>query len=338
MPATDVIVIGGSAGSLVALEHIVRALPRDLPAMVLIALHVSPQSGGGLPSILARVASLPAAHGADGERVRHGRIVVAPPDRHLLVDDGHVRVVHGPRENGFRPAIDPLFRSAADSYGPRVAGVVLSGLLDDGALGLQQVKRAGGITVVQSADDALFDSMPLAAMRRAEIDHVVPAAAMPALLVRLARDHSRRENRAVSKSPRHRAPKIAPAEVPSAYTCPECKGTLWPVRGKSGVDGFRCRVGHRYGIASLDVAKDAEIEAALWTAVRTLEEAADLRRRMARRAADAALAELARGYERRAEDAEAHAASLRPLLTGPSPPARAKPAVRHARTRRPAAR
>src|SRR5215831_10539902 len=161
----DIIVIGASTGGLEAFKQIVRALPQDLAAAVFIVWHISPEAPSILPGILTRAGKLPAHHGVDGEPIRHGRIYIAPPDYHLMLEATHLRLTHSPKENRFRPAVDPLFRSAAYAFGPRVIGVVLSGALDDGTAGLWAVKDRGGLAVVQDPQDACIASMPQSALR-----------------------------------------------------------------------------------------------------------------------------------------------------------------------------
>src|SRR5436190_15696243 len=156
MATRDVVVIGTSAGGIEALQQVARGLPADLPATVLIVIHLPPRSPGLLPRILSRAGPLPAAHAEDGEEIRRGRIYVAPAGFHMLLDDGRIRLVAGARENLHRPAIDPLFRSAAVSHGRRVTGVVLTGALDDGTAGLRAIKRCGGVTVVQDPAEATY--------------------------------------------------------------------------------------------------------------------------------------------------------------------------------------
>src|SRR5437588_6269412 len=168
MPGHDVIVIGASAGGVEALMALTGTLPRDLPAAVFVVLHIPAQSPSLLPSILSRVGSLKVVHATDGAKIEHGCIYVAPPDHHILLERGKVRVVRGPKENRHRPAVDPLFRSAALAYGPRVVGVILTGSLDDGTAGLLAVKRRGGIAVVQDPNEALYSSMPLNALTHVE--------------------------------------------------------------------------------------------------------------------------------------------------------------------------
>jgi two-component system chemotaxis response regulator CheB len=180
-----VVAIGASAGGLDALRHLVRLLPADFPAPILVVVHTAPQSPGVLDAGLSRWGPLPAVRPRDGARLEPRRIYVAPPDFHLLVEPGRVRVTRGPRENRFRPAIDPLFRSAAQVFGPAAIGVVLSGNLDDGAAGLRAIKQLGGVAIVQDPDEAMFPSMPLSALASADVDHVLPAAAIPPLLARL---------------------------------------------------------------------------------------------------------------------------------------------------------
>ena len=174
MPTRDLVVIGASAGGLPALYAILGSLPPTLPAAVVVVVHTR-STGGVLPQVLGRWSALPVDRAADGADLEPGRVYVAPADRHVLVGGKGLRVVHGPRENGFRPAVDPLFRSAARSRGPGVIGVILSGALDDGAAGLSAIARGGGIAIVQDPDDAEVPSMPLAALRLTQVHAVVPS-------------------------------------------------------------------------------------------------------------------------------------------------------------------
>ena len=262
MSGHDVIVIGASAGGVEALQTIARALPVRLHASVFIVLHIPPQGPSLLPHILSRVAPLPAHQPADGERLQQGHIYVAPPDHHLLVETDCVRVVRGPHENRTRPAIDPLFRSAARAFGPRVIGLVCTGALDDGTSGLQAIKARGGITVVQDPAEAVYPSMPLSAIRNVAVDYVLPLAEIGPLLARLVAEPAPDE--AGFPAPRDMAVEIQLAEgdmdpinaqtipgTPSVFACPECHGTLFEVQ-----DGellrFRCRVGHAFSAESME--------------------------------------------------------------------------------------
>ena len=181
----SIVVVGASAGGVEALQRFVRALPPDFEAPILVVLHASPTGRSYLPEILSRAGALPATHATDGERLEPGHIYIAPPDRHLVVTDGVMALADGPRENGHRPAIDPLFRTAASAYDSRVAGVILSGTLDDGMVGLSCVKEAGGATLVQDPDDAKYRDMPLNAIAYVGPDYVQPVEAIADTLVRL---------------------------------------------------------------------------------------------------------------------------------------------------------
>src|SRR5204862_7311337 len=193
MPNRDVVAIGASAGGVEALTTIVSALPAATEASIFIVLHLPAEGTSRLPTILNRAGALPAAHPAEAEPIRHGRIYVAPPDRHLLVRDGRIRLSPGPRENGHRPAIDPLFRSLALSFGARVIAVVLSGTRDDGAAGVAAVKAVGGKVVVQDPEDAAYQGMPEAARATGEADAVVPAAEIAELLADWSREEIEEE-------------------------------------------------------------------------------------------------------------------------------------------------
>ncbi|MGI8689684.1 MAG: chemotaxis protein CheB [Thermomicrobiales bacterium] len=210
-------------------------MPCDLPAALFVVLHVPPDGESMLPRILSHAGPLPAVHPRDGDPIEHGRIYVAPPDYHLLVERDHVRVVRGPRENRYCPAVDPLFRTAARAYGPRVIAVVLSGMLDDGAAGMAAVHARGGIGVVQDPHDALFPGMPTSAMQYDGPDYVVPATEIGPLLARLARepaDDVKEAPEAIEKETEIAALDMAALNdpdkpgTPSVFGCPECGGVL----------------------------------------------------------------------------------------------------------------
>jgi two-component system chemotaxis response regulator CheB len=184
----DVIVVGASAGGVEALSRFVQGMPADLPASIFVVLHVLPTGKSVLPEILGRRGELPVSHGVDGEPIERGHVYVAPPDHHMLVEDGRVSLTRGPQENGHRPSIDGLFRSAARAFGARVIAVVLTGSLDDGTLGTQSVKDRGGIAIAQDPDDALYPDMPANLLERVTVDHVARIGEMPALLGRLVEE------------------------------------------------------------------------------------------------------------------------------------------------------
>jgi two-component system, chemotaxis family, protein-glutamate methylesterase/glutaminase len=323
VPRRDIIVIGASAGGVTALRALASGLPADLRAAVFVVVHSSPQSPGILPRLLTRVGRLPAVRAVDGATFRQGCIYVAPPDRHLLIDDGRISVTLGPRENGFRPAVDPLFRSAAAQHGPRVVGIILSGGLDDGTRGLQLIKREGGVAIAQDVEEATIPNMPLSAIRNVEVDHVLPAAEIPALIARLAssgravRMKKRRPTRTKLEPARGALRGLEegrPSGPPSAFTCPECGGALWE-RRSGKIDSFHCHVGHGFSAESLGAGMDGRVETALWTAFRTLEEGAVFQRRLAERARRGGLAALARAHENRAQGASERAALLQQVLS-----------------------
>jgi two-component system chemotaxis response regulator CheB len=264
-----------------ALCQVIGGLPSDFPGIVLVVLHIAPIGPSVLPSILARHSHLPAVHPRDGEPLRKGWIYVAPPDRHLVVTNDEAHVVLGPRENGNRPAADPLFRSVAMTFGERSAGVILSGALGDGTAGLMAIKRAGGLTIAQDPDEAMFPGMPTHAITHVGPDKVAELKAIPGLLIDFAERMSATVGNEAGRSPGDDGGDELPSQPPSAITCPECGGSLWvtsdePLR-------FRCRVGHAFSAESLFMAKRDALEAALWAAVVALEERADLSRRLLKR-------------------------------------------------------
>lgn len=297
MPGHDIIVIGTSAGGLKALGAIVGALPADIDAVLFIVQHLAPEKPSILPQILADVGSLPASHPSDGEPIQTGRIYVAPPDYHLLVNQGSMRVVRGPQENRFRPAIDSLFRSAARAYGSRVVGVVLTGYLDDGTVGLQAVKKRGGVAIVQDPNEAEYPSMAKSALRYVKVDHCLPLAEMPDLLVRLSNQPAATEEEAYPVTEEIEVEsKIAEQQMNTqeflknveaigtrtTYTCPECNGSIWQI-GQEEPLRFRCHTGHSFTANVFLAEQTQNLENALWSAVRAMEEKVTFSRQMSER-------------------------------------------------------
>ena len=319
----DLIVIGASAGGVEALKQLVSGFPVDLPAAVLIVLHVSPHGTSVLPNILSRAGKLKAVHPLDGQAIERGRIYVAPPDYHLIVKTGYVAVARGPSENGHRPAVDPLFRSAARTYDGRVIGVILSGALDDGTAGLQAIKSRGGIAVCQDPADALHSSMPQSAMDAVGVDYSVPIAQMAELLVRLVHDPVDEEGNTNMPSNLDQESDIAegnplpPLGSPSGFACPECGGALWEIHDHELVR-FRCRVGHAFSAQTLLAQQSDALEDAFWVALRALEESAALARRMAERARHSDRQLMAQRYDEQARDADQRAEIVRSVLLNTS--------------------
>jgi len=294
-----------------------------LRAAVFVVLHVS-RGRSAMPEILTRAGPLAAAHPRDGDPIRYGRVHIAPPDHHMVIDHETVRIVHGPSENGVRPSIDPLFRSAARTYGSRVAGVVLTGALDDGTAGLAAVKEAGGIAIVQDPEEAFAPSMPRSAMAFVSVDHVLPLRQIAPLLTMLAMEETPARKRG-SNGP-HVQPlepdlgtlpiAVDEADRPgrlSVFSCPECHGSLWE-SNESGILRFRCRVGHVYSPDSMLAAQTDSVDRALWAALRALEERAALTRRLADRARALNHSWAARAFDDRAAAAREHAATMREIL------------------------
>jgi two-component system chemotaxis response regulator CheB len=310
-------------GGVEALQRLVAPLPKDFPAAIFVVLHLASQSTSVLPDILMRAGELPAVHPRDGEHIRMGRIYVAPPDHHLVIEDGRVRVTRGPRENRHRPAIDPLFRSAARWYGPRVIGVVLTGSLDDGTAGLLAIKKRRGMAIVQDPEDAFCGDMPRSAMEIVPVDYVAPLSEIPELLqklvaVQVAENGTGKSSR-LKKETEFAEFDMSAIEdenrpgVPSAFACPECGGVLWEMDGEELLR-FRCRVGHAYTASSLGVEQVEAVEGALWAAMRALEEGASLARRMAENAAKGKRTRLEQRYRERAEAKMQQAEVLRKLI------------------------
>ena len=322
----DLVVIGASAGGVEALKTLTSLLPADLPASVLVALHLPASARSYLPDILARTCALPVRQARDGMTLTPGEVVVAHPDAHLLVVEERVVLGRGPKENGSRPSHDAMMRSAALARGTRVVAGVLTGLLDDGAAGLHVVQRHGGHCLVQDPAEADFPSMPTAALRAVpdarsltlralaeEIVRAVDEAPPPALTVpeeQWQRDVAELES-ALGRSPV--MPDGTPAGAPSPYACPDCHGVLNTVPDET-VLRFRCRTGHAWSAESLVAQQDGDVEEALWTALRILEERGEMSRRLADMATVAGRGWSQEHFLSRAEDADRSAGLLRAVL------------------------
>jgi two-component system, chemotaxis family, protein-glutamate methylesterase/glutaminase len=318
MDRRDIVVIGGSAGGVEALMQICGGLPADLPAALFVVQHISPTSKSVLPELLSKAGPLPARHPIDGEPILPGQILVAPPDFHLLLQPGHVVLRRGPQENRTRPAIDPLFRSAAVAYGPRVVGVVLTGLLDDGTAGLGSIKQCGGTCVVQDPDDAQWPDMPRRALERGDVDHVATLAQMPALLARLSREPAgppKPVPRNLEIEARIAAQELDPTGMPtlgqpSRLSCPVCGGVLNEVLEEAGNARFRCQTGHAFTPEGLVVAQGEELERALESAARTHRDRLALCRRLEEQALQRMQPHSAARWRAAAEEAESAAVAI----------------------------
>jgi two-component system chemotaxis response regulator CheB len=341
MAQRDIVVIGASTGGLQALLELLDSLPPGIPAALFVVIHTAPEGSGPLPEILARSGTWAACYAEDGAAVEHGRIYVAPPDRHLLIKRGGIRVTRGPRENRFRPAIDPLFRTAARAFGARVIGIVLSGGLDDGTHGLELIKRHGGLAIAQDPQDAVMPSMPLSAIQNVEVDHILAPAAIAAKLPVLVREPVTDDARVVPEAidvaegiTDHLRTGQSPGPL-SPYTCPECGGALWELED-GRVLRFQCHVGHAFTAGSLAAEQGDSLGHTMWSALRALEEQAALRRRMAEHAEHLGHAVAARQLQHDAKDAERQASTMRQLLLREDVDGKPQPlpAPRHASSKR----
>jgi two-component system chemotaxis response regulator CheB len=287
-------------------------LPADFPASIFIVQHIPPHSPSLLPQLLCKAGPVKAVHPADGDRIESNRIYVAPPDHHLLLENGKVVVKRGPKENRFRPSIDALFRSAAYVYGPRVIGIVLSGALDDGTSGLWTIKRLGGLAIVQDAEDAAFPEMPINVTEYVKVDHIARMAQMPELLIKLTAERAPRV-RELSKKERKRLEieiQIATHDnafemgiiemgTLTAFTCPECNGALTRL-DEGDITRFRCHTGHAFTINALLSGVSEAVEDQLWQAMRSLEESNLLLNEMAKRFSETKRSDIAAIFTRRA--------------------------------------
>ena len=321
MAVQRIVVIGASSGGVEALRMVVGGLPAGFGAPVCVVIHRRPYSHGLIAGILDRSGPLRARDAASGDRLENGTVYVAPPDHHLLIEPGQLRLTRGPRENLSRPSVDPLFRSAAQVYGPAAIGVILTGDLDDGAAGLDTIRRLGGTTVVQDPADAFAPSMPSNALRYGPADFRVPLTQIPAVLTRLADipassprvsgDAAQDVDVEVRIASEEKPMDTGLLEIaePSLIACPECHGVLLRLK-RAQPSRFRCHTGHAYSMESLVAAVEHGIEDSLWSAVRSLEEAGLLLRELSNIAVD----ERDTGARVRAEQTDSQAEQVREIL------------------------
>ena len=326
VPAQRIVVVGASAGGVEALIELTKALPADFPAPIFVTIHIPSDSPSILPVILKRFGRLDARHAQDGMHFKAGVVYIAPPDHHMLIQrNGTLRVVRGPRENRHRPAIDPLFRSAAVVAGPRAIGVILTGTLDDGTAGLMAIKQCGGIAVVQDPADALYSPMPQSALENVNVDFVLPLRDIAQQLIELIAsdtgvptigpaglDVMEMETRIAGMDPKAMATDERPGK-PSAFSCPDCGGVLWEIEDVH-YTRFRCRVGHAFSPESVFSGQNDVLEEALWTAMKTLDESARLSKRLAAAERGRGHSWMAARFEDREKDARQHAEVIRRVL------------------------
>lgn len=318
----NIVVIGASAGGVSALQRLFSQFPQELQASFFVVLHIPPESPSLLAELLDKAGPLTAKTAKDGDRIYPGHVYVAPPDFHLLVKPGVIRLHRGPRENRHRPAIDPLFRSAAIAYSTQTIGVVLTGYLDDGASGLSAIKRCGGLAVVQSPEDADYPDMPSNAIAAVDVDCQVPIHQMGSVIQQLiARPAEKRGEIPADIVMEAKISERTMSDIrreeylghPVAMSCPECNGPLWQMEADR-VKRYRCHVGHSYTARTLLASQDLALEQALWAAMRTMEERGNMASVMAKKEEEYGRHKSAQVYTERAEISKAHAKVIRKLL------------------------
>lgn len=306
-----IVAIGASQGGVQALQTLIASLGADFPAPVLIVLHIG-SCQSVLPAILTEVDGLVADFGHHREAIQPGRIYVAPPDHHLLVRDGELELSRAPRENWARPAIDPLFRSVAASLGRDAIGIILTGQLNDGTAGLYEIKRRGGIAIVQTPTGAEAPSMPKSALENVAVDYCLPVAEMPKLLNRLVRENS--EGR-MSGDRKMTAVKEAHAAVPAAFTCPECGGAMRE-EAVGPLAQYRCHIGHVMTGEVLASAQVAVLENQASSLRRLLNERVSLCENIAEKYRAHGDLDAARAWTAAAREAAERAAIAQDLMDG----------------------
>ena len=339
-PAPALVVVGASAGGVEALQALVAGLPADFAGCVLVVLHVPATSSSALPQILDRAGPLPARHAREGDLLTGGQILVAPPGRHLVVLGDSVALTRGPQENGHRPAVDVLFRSAARAWGARVVSVVLSGSLDDGAAGTVAVRSRGGLCLVQDFDEALYDGMPRSAAAAGAVEDTVPVTKMGAVLTEFVASPVLAEAQAVTPlmDMETQMADLDPEAMhgterpgsPAGFGCPDCAGALYQI-DEGDLRRYRCRVGHAWSPESLLDRQALGLESALWMALRSLEEKAALNADLGQRASMRGAERTATRFEENAQEAWRAAELVRRLVVelggGASDPDEARTAL-----------
>ncbi len=323
MQRRNIVVIGTSAGGLKVLDEIISQLPTDLPASIFIVQHMSAENtGAALLHKLGRHKSFRCKLAEDGETFKPGRIYIGPPDAHLLVKETTLLVTKGARENRYRPAIDPLFRSAAVTHGPAVIGVILSGMLNDGTSGLIAIKHCGGVTVVQDPRGADYPGMPESALQNIKVDYCVAASEMGELLEKLT--HERHGKKKTIPNDVRTEAEIAErvlsdvqqvnglgSQVP--YNCPNCGGVLWEVDNPD-LQRYRCHTGHAFTAAALLDSQSEKIEETLWVSLRMFEERKNLLNSMAHKQSGTGQKA---AYAQRAAESQVHIERIRAMLLAP---------------------
>jgi len=326
-------VIGGSSGATAPLKEILQRLPADLPAAVFVVLHIPAQGIGILTKVASAASRLPVVQAESGMVVENSRVYLAAPDHHLLLLENHIRLGRGPRENMVRPAIDPLFRSAALQYGPRVIGVILSGLLSDGAAGLTAIKQCGGLALVQDPSDALANEMPLRALESTTVDLCVPSARIGDVLSELAREEPGtrlpvppeiRLEVEIAAGERVGSDSLMQIADPAPLTCPGCGGVLSELKMEHPLR-FRCQVGHAYTADALAKEQESRVDEALRVALRIIEERAELVHRMAQDGRHSGRPAVAQMYEARAAEYREYADMIRRVMLYSLDPKAPKP-------------
>jgi two-component system chemotaxis response regulator CheB len=303
MAVRDIVIVGGSAGSVDALKTIVRDLPIGLSAAVFVVIHLSPRQRNYLAELLGQISRIPVQEAIDNAPIVRGQIYVAPPDRHLLIKEDHMHLWRGPKEGLQRPSINVTLRSAAAAYGNRVIAVLLSGLLDDGAAGLWEVSNRGGVTIVQDPAEAPFPSMPLNALESVNIDFRLRSTEIGAVMDDLINGKVQPPSESSNK------PADARSEMFSGLTCPECHGPLYTLK-KPGPLEFRCRVGHVMSLGTLLNESSSTQERKLYEALLAMQEGADLADLVAQQAAD----DVRNRFIEEAKQLRAHADTLRRII------------------------
>ncbi len=310
----NIIVVGASAGGVNALVTLVKALPPDFAASIFIVMHLHPSTPSTLPLILTKEGGMKALHAQDNEPIQEGKIYIAPPDHHMLLEKDRILVRRGPKENRFRPSIDALFRSAAYIYGSRVIGIILSGMLNDGTSGMWSVKRMGGVGIIQDPADALFDSMPVNVLEFVEIDYSVPISEMGEVIIKLVNEQAAPRQEVTAAEMERMKMEVVVAAHHNAFemgilhlgkltpfTCPECHGSLIKLEEGKTVR-FRCHTGHAFTASTLLSGLTQNIEDQLWSVMRALEEATMLLEHIAQNFSEVGNAEAAREFQQKADE------------------------------------
>jgi two-component system chemotaxis response regulator CheB len=319
-----IVAIGASAGGTTILPELLKQLTDDIKVAAFVVMHLSKQSIGDLlVKRLQKYTSFTCKIPMHGETIKEQHVYIAMPDHHLMVSQNKILLGHGPMENRYRPSIDALFRSAAVNFAPKVIGIILTGMLEDGASGMYAIQKSGGVCIIQDPGEAKYSDMPQAVLNTLKPDYAIPVSEMGGA-IKDAISNLKRKKKGKIPSDIIKEAAIAervnigieevknPGEV-SVISCPDCGGSLWEMKG-NGFTRYRCHLGHAYSQEGLVSSMEVSTESTLWTALRIIEERRNLLRQIGNKESKNGKSTLAATYLKRSAELEAHIGKLKEIL------------------------